>query len=31
VARLTDHDLWMTFFHDLDENAFALMAEVANS
>jgi methylmalonyl-CoA/ethylmalonyl-CoA epimerase len=31
VARLTDHDLWMTFFHDLDENALALMAEVANS
>jgi len=29
VARLADHDLWMAFFHDLDDNIFALMAEVA--
>jgi methylmalonyl-CoA/ethylmalonyl-CoA epimerase len=31
IARMTDHDLWMTFFRDQDENVFALMAEVAKS
>jgi len=31
VARLTDHDLWMSFFHDLDDNIFALMSEVAKN
>jgi methylmalonyl-CoA/ethylmalonyl-CoA epimerase len=29
VARMPDHDLWMCFFRDLDENVFALMAEVS--
>jgi len=28
IARMTDHELWMAFFRDPDENAFALMAEV---
>jgi methylmalonyl-CoA/ethylmalonyl-CoA epimerase len=27
VARLPDHELWMTFFRDLDSNVLALMAE----
>lgn len=31
VARMPDHDLWMTFFHDLDGNTFALMAEQTKS
>jgi methylmalonyl-CoA/ethylmalonyl-CoA epimerase len=31
VARMPDHDLWMCFFRDLDENVFALMAEVSKS
>lgn len=29
VARMPDHDLWMCFFRDLDDNIFALMAEVS--
>jgi methylmalonyl-CoA/ethylmalonyl-CoA epimerase len=29
VARMQDHDLWMAFFRDMDENVFALMSEVA--
>ena len=29
VARMPDHDLWMCFFRDLDDNMFALMSEVA--
>lgn len=29
VTKLKDHDLWMTFFHDLDRNPLALMSEVA--
>jgi methylmalonyl-CoA/ethylmalonyl-CoA epimerase len=29
VARMTDHDLWMSFFRDLDNNVFALMSEAA--
>jgi methylmalonyl-CoA/ethylmalonyl-CoA epimerase len=28
IARMPDHELWMAFFRDPDENAFALMAEV---
>lgn len=31
VARMPDHDLWMTFFHDSEENLLALMSEVARS
>ncbi len=28
VARLPDHDLWMAFFRDPDNNVLALMSEV---
>jgi len=28
IAHLSDHDLWMTFFRDLDDNVFGLMAEL---
>ena len=28
IARMPDHDLWMTFFRDSEENLLALMAEV---
>ena len=28
VARMPDHELWMTFFRDMDNNLFALMSEV---
>lgn len=28
IARLPDHDLWMTFFRDSEENMMALMSEV---
>ena len=28
IARMTDHDLWMAFFEDLDDNVMGLMAEV---
>jgi catechol 2,3-dioxygenase-like lactoylglutathione lyase family enzyme len=28
VARLPDHDLWMAFLRDVDENLLALMSEV---
>src|SRR5689334_16793301 len=31
VARMTDYDLWMSFFRDLDDNIFALMSEVSKS
>jgi methylmalonyl-CoA/ethylmalonyl-CoA epimerase len=31
VARMPDHDLWMTFFRDLDRNLPALMSEVPHS
>ena len=31
VARMPDHDLWMTFFRDLDRNLLALMSEVPHS
>ena len=29
VARMPAHDLWMTFFHDTEDNLQALMSEVA--
>lgn len=28
VAKLPDHDLWMSFFRDPESNVFALMSEV---
>jgi len=28
IARMLDHDLWMTFFRDTEENLLALMSEV---
>ncbi|MEK6325341.1 MAG: VOC family protein [Acidobacteriota bacterium] len=28
VARLADHDLWMAFFRDVDNNPLVLMSEV---
>lgn len=28
VAKMKDHDLWMTFFRDVDRNLLALMSEV---
>ncbi len=28
IARMLDHDLWMTFFRDSEENLLALMSEV---
>jgi catechol 2,3-dioxygenase-like lactoylglutathione lyase family enzyme len=28
IAKLPDHDLWMTFFRDSEENMLALMCEV---
>jgi len=28
IARLPDHDLWMTFFQDSEGNVLALMSEV---
>ena len=28
LARMPDHELWMTFFRDMDNNLFALMSEV---
>ena len=28
IAHMPDHDLWMTFFRDLDDNLFGLMAEL---
>jgi methylmalonyl-CoA/ethylmalonyl-CoA epimerase len=27
VARMKDHDLWMAFFRDPDQNLLALMSE----
>ncbi|MBN1668029.1 MAG: VOC family protein [Anaerolineales bacterium] len=29
VARMSDHDLWMAFFQDPDENILAIMSEVS--
>ena len=31
VARLPDHDLWMTFCHDSEDNMLALMSDVRPS
>ena len=31
IAQLPDHDLWMAFFRDLDNNLLALMSEVARA
>ena len=28
IAKMPDHDLWMTFFRDPDKNLLALMSEV---
>ncbi|HLK34354.1 MAG TPA: VOC family protein [Terriglobales bacterium] len=28
IARMPDHELWMTFFHDSENNLLALMSEV---
>ena len=28
IAKMPDHDLWMAFFRDLDDNLLALMCEV---
>ena len=28
IARMSDHDLWMTFFRDSEDNLMALMSEV---
>ena len=28
IARMADHDLWMTFFRDTEDNVLALMSEV---
>ena len=28
IARMPDHDLWMTFFRDSENNVMALMSEV---
>ena len=28
IARMPDHELWMTFFRDLENNLMALMSEV---
>jgi methylmalonyl-CoA/ethylmalonyl-CoA epimerase len=27
IAKMPDHELWMTFFHDSEENVLALMEE----
>jgi predicted enzyme related to lactoylglutathione lyase len=31
IARMPDHDLWMTFFRDTEGNVLALMSEVRHS
>ncbi|MGA8492021.1 MAG: VOC family protein [Terriglobales bacterium] len=28
IAKMPDHDLWMTFFRDSEQNLLALMSEV---
>lgn len=28
IAKMSDHDLWMTFFRDSEQNLLALMSEV---
>lgn len=30
VARMPDHDLWMVFFKDTEDNTIGIMCEVAN-
>ena len=31
IARMPNHDLWMTFFRDSEENLLALMSEVSRA
>lgn len=31
IAKMPDHDLWMTFFRDSEENLLALMSEVSRT
>ena len=31
IARMPDHDLWMTFFRDSENNLLALMSEVSRT
>jgi len=31
VARLQDHDLWLAFFRDVDQNPICLMSEVPHN
>lgn len=31
IARMPDHELWMCFFRDVDDNLLALMCEYPNS
>jgi catechol 2,3-dioxygenase-like lactoylglutathione lyase family enzyme len=31
LARMPDHDLWMTFFRDSEQNLLALMSEVSRA
>ena len=31
IAKLPDHDLWMTFFRDSEDNLLALMSEVRSA
>ena len=28
IAKMPDHDLWMAFFHDSEDNTLAMMSEV---
>jgi hypothetical protein len=28
IAKMPDHDLWMTFFRDSEQNLFAIMSEI---
>lgn len=31
IAKMPDHDLWMTFFHDTEDNLLGLMSEVRHA
>ncbi len=31
IARMPNHDLWMTFFRDTEDNLLALMSEVPHA
>jgi methylmalonyl-CoA/ethylmalonyl-CoA epimerase len=31
IAKMPDHDLWMTFFRDSEDNLMAMMSEVSRS